>query len=71
MRIPRMIVSAVLFSLAVAGAAGPVPRPNVLFIAIDDQNDWIGAFGGHPLAVLNREGLTLPISVYRRQAFEW
>jgi choline-sulfatase len=25
-------------------------RPNVVFIAIDDQNDWIGAFGGHPLA---------------------
>ncbi len=24
--------------------------PNVIFIAIDDQNDWIGAFGGHPLA---------------------
>jgi choline-sulfatase len=30
-------------------AANPA-RPNVLFIAIDDQNDWIGAFGGHPLA---------------------
>jgi arylsulfatase A-like enzyme len=30
----------------VAGAA----KPNVLFIAIDDQNDWIGALGGHPLA---------------------
>lgn len=26
------------------------PRPNVLFIAIDDQNDWIGALGGHSLA---------------------
>lgn len=25
-------------------------RPNVLFIAIDDQNDWIGHMGGHPLA---------------------
>lgn len=24
-------------------------RPNVLFIAIDDQNDWIGYMGGHPL----------------------
>lgn len=24
-------------------------RPNVVFIAIDDQNDWIGALGGHPL----------------------
>jgi choline-sulfatase len=30
--------------------AADVKRPNVLFIAIDDQNDWIGAFGGHPLA---------------------
>jgi choline-sulfatase len=25
-------------------------KPNVLFIAIDDQNDWIGHIGGHPLA---------------------
>ena len=25
-----------------------VPRPNVLFLAIDDLNDWIGALGGHP-----------------------
>ena len=24
-------------------------RPNVLFIAIDDQNDWIGYLGGHPM----------------------
>ena len=23
-------------------------RPNVLFIAIDDLNDWIGCLGGHP-----------------------
>ncbi|MEQ8216924.1 MAG: sulfatase [Arenibacter sp.] len=25
-------------------------RPNVLFIAIDDLNDWIGVLGGHPQA---------------------
>ena len=24
--------------------------PNVVFIAIDDQNDWLGYLGGHPLA---------------------
>lgn len=33
-----------------AAEATPSPKPNVLFIAIDDQNDWIGAMGGHPLA---------------------
>ena len=25
-------------------------KPNILFIAIDDQNDWIGHLGAHPLA---------------------
>lgn len=24
--------------------------PNILFIAIDDMNDWVGALGGHPQA---------------------
>jgi choline-sulfatase len=28
----------------------PAEVPNVVFIAIDDQNDWIGHLGGHPLA---------------------
>ena len=26
-------------------------RPNILFIAIDDMNDWTGFLGGHPQAV--------------------
>jgi choline-sulfatase len=25
-------------------------KPNILFIAIDDLNDWVGALGGHPQA---------------------
>ncbi len=33
-----------------ARMAPAAERPNVLFIAIDDQNDWIGHLGGHPLA---------------------
>lgn len=28
--------------------AAPAARPNIVFIAIDDLNDWIGALGGHP-----------------------
>src|SRR5215211_274308 len=37
-----------LLHLTPATAAAEA-RPNVLFIAIDDQNDWIGALHGHPL----------------------
>ena len=41
---------AVVVALALAAFAQPAPRPNVLFIAIDDLNDWVGALGGHPQA---------------------
>ncbi len=34
--------------LFLAGTAHPAPPPNVLFIAVDDLNDWIGCLGGHP-----------------------
>ncbi len=30
--------------------AAEVSRPNILFIAIDDLNDWIGCMKGHPQA---------------------
>ena len=29
-------------------AQGSKPKQNVLFISIDDLNDWIGCLGGHP-----------------------
>lgn len=33
-----------------AGIATAADKPNILFIAIDDQNDWIGHLGVHPMA---------------------
>tara|TARA_R110002049_G_scaffold47902_1_gene138394 strand:- start:89457 stop:91004 length:1548 start_codon:yes stop_codon:yes gene_type:complete len=30
---------------------GADERPNVLFIAVDDMNDWVSVFGGHPQAI--------------------
>ena len=26
-------------------------RPNILFIAVDDMNDWVGCLNGHPDAI--------------------
>lgn len=39
-----------LILLLLTGPLSAAEKPNVVFIAIDDQNDWIGAMGGHPLA---------------------
>jgi choline-sulfatase len=49
----RTVVAAMccLLPLTTQSVAGSQSqsRPNVLFIAIDDQNDWIGCMDGHPL----------------------
>ncbi|MEX2579539.1 MAG: sulfatase [Verrucomicrobiales bacterium] len=48
-------LSLVLLAAALTGASGlpsaaaATEKPNVLFIAIDDQNDWIGYLDGHPM----------------------
>jgi len=34
--------------LALSAAGASSSRPNVLFLAVDDLNDWIGCLGGHP-----------------------
>src|SRR5215216_421533 len=41
-------ILAVVAVLAFASLAGAAEKPNVLFIAIDDLNDWVGPLGGHP-----------------------
>ena len=53
-RIPMKSIRRLLLLFAVSAAslaaAESARRPNVLFIAIDDQNDWVGPLGGHRLA---------------------
>ena len=45
----RVILLWGIFWIASLGLnAAPPERPNILFIAVDDLNDWIGALGGHP-----------------------
>ncbi len=44
-----VLASAVL-SMSSPAALRGAERPNVLLIAIDDLNDWLGCLGGHPQA---------------------
>ena len=46
----KAAVALVFAALARPAAAVEMRRPNVLMIAIDDLNDWVGCLGGHPQA---------------------
>ncbi len=49
MRNVWMMVGFILMTAFTAATqAATSDRPNVLFIAIDDLNDWVGFLGGHP-----------------------
>ncbi|MFO1021276.1 MAG: sulfatase-like hydrolase/transferase [Planctomycetales bacterium] len=41
------VICGIGFSLQASEPAAK--RPNVLLIAVDDLNDWLGCLGGHPL----------------------
>ena len=46
----RLHLTLAVLLLTTLGSVDGAERPNILFIAIDDQNDWIGHLGGHPMA---------------------
>ena len=57
MRSFRFVTRAILALIPVVAVLRLAPahaadnaRPNVLFIAVDDLNDWVGCLGGHPQA---------------------
>ncbi len=54
MRLSDLAISAVTMLVSVAAipphAVAADKKPNVLFISMDDLNDWIGCLGGHPQA---------------------
>jgi arylsulfatase A-like enzyme len=43
-------LAAILIVALAASAARAQDRPDILFIPIDDLNDWVGVLGGHPQA---------------------
>ena len=45
MRFSLGLLAGLVFSMAAHSAE---KKPNVLFIAIDDLNDWVSCLGGHP-----------------------
>ncbi len=46
--IAKLFCAFAFFLLAVPAVAEEAPRRNVLFIAVDDLNDWLGCLKGHP-----------------------
>ncbi len=46
----RLFATLILSAMALTALAQDTDRPDVLFISIDDLNDWVGVLGGHPQA---------------------
>ena len=48
LRSTGLTIGAVLLANKSIGSTTSSSKPNVLMIAVDDLNDWIGCLGGHP-----------------------
>jgi arylsulfatase A-like enzyme len=46
----KRLICILILVTGISPPALAADRPNVLFIAIDDLNDWVGCLGGHPNA---------------------
>jgi arylsulfatase A-like enzyme len=46
----KTIITTLTVLLAAFTAFAATSKPNVLFIAVDDMNNWVGVMGGHPNA---------------------
>ena len=50
-QLAQAIALALLSTFLTAESQAETPRPNVVFIAVDDLNDWVGFLGGHRQAI--------------------
>jgi len=51
MRLRPLVAVLLLCACVVSAQAQDTAPPDVLFISIDDLNDWVGVLGGHPQAI--------------------
>ena len=60
----KLLVSLVLFTAATVFAQKQ--QPNIIMIAVDDLNDWIGVYGGNPQVITpNMNKLAQKAMVFR------
>jgi arylsulfatase A-like enzyme len=44
----RYLLAVLLYTISITLSAQEKQKPNILFIAVDDLNDWVGVYGGNP-----------------------
>ncbi|ANW96228.1 hypothetical protein AXE80_08030 [Wenyingzhuangia fucanilytica] len=66
MKIYKSIIKILVLFVTISGYSQS-SKPNVLLIMVDDMNDWIGAYGGHPQAITpNMDALAKKSTVFKQ-----